>query len=274
VNIIGLIRYRLCASVAFCSAACYFIRCRRLDAGTLLVFTGVFLLSACASAINQIQEWRTDALMPRTKNRPIPSGRLKTCAAFFTAFLLGSAGFFLLLYFFKSAVPAISGAVSIIIYNCLYTPLKRIAPYAFLAGALSGAIAPLIGWTAAGGFLTDPVISTVALFLYLWQIPHFLLLNLLYRDEYLSAGFPPLNAGRPSIFLTLAATAGASLLFLFSGAVSGVIRDSILILSDGAIITLFLIYALKPEKTSNSGIFSISLYCYQALIIMLIISAA
>ncbi len=158
----------------------------------LLTSLAVFLLASGSSALNHYQEKESDALMERTKHRPIPAGRISSGAALLVSFLLiviGAA----LLYFVSNFTALTLGILALIWYNLLYTPLKKKYSLAIVPGAIIGAIPPVIGWTAAGGNFLDYHVLVLALFFFIWQVPHFWLLLLIYGDQYEEAGFPTLT---------------------------------------------------------------------------------
>lgn len=157
----------------------------------LLVATGVFLLSAGASALNQYTERRSDALMSRTAGRPLPGGRMAPPAAMVTAVILLAAGIAVLAR--GGTWPVLLGALNVILYNLIYTGLKKKTTLAIVPGALVGAVPPLIGYTTAGGAMTDTRILLFALFMFLWQMPHFWLLLVRYGEEYEKAGIKTLH---------------------------------------------------------------------------------
>ena len=153
------------------------------------VFIGVSLLAAAGSALNQVLERDLDALMRRTRNRPIP-GRELTAAS---AILLGASSLLAgvaILAAFGGVIPALLGGGTLSWYLAVYTPLKRRTPLALLLGALCGAAAPLIGWSVAGGSLADFRVVLLAGILFLWQVPHFWLLQRRHAEDYRRAGFP------------------------------------------------------------------------------------
>jgi len=162
---------------------------------TLEMIAPVFgiLLLACGSAvINHIQERATDALMDRTKNRPIPSGRISPQGALNIALFLILSGS-LLLYFGAGLLALCLGLLNLIWYNGIYTPLKKKNAFAIIPGSLVGAIPPAVGWVAGGGNIFDPQIVIISLFFFIWQIPHFWLLLLIFGKDYEQAGFPTLT---------------------------------------------------------------------------------
>ncbi len=144
------------------------------------------LCAASASALNQLWEIKIDALMPRTASRPLAAGRMKKSSALALALTLSAVGI-TWLWLAINALSAILAASTVIIYVLFYTPMKRVSAYCTLVGAVSGAIPPVIGWAAA-----DPHLTTGAwvLFgvLFAWQMPHFLAIAWMYRDQYRAAG--------------------------------------------------------------------------------------
>jgi protoheme IX farnesyltransferase len=163
------------------------------DRGALFTTLGVLLLSMGSSAINQIQERRTDALMERTHDRPVPAGTLSAVSALiFSACCVLSGSAFLLLT--GSCIAATIGIFTLLWYNLVYTPLKRVTAFAVFPGALIGALPPLIGWSAAGGNLLDMKILSVAFLLFVGQMPHYWLLMLKYGAELKEAGLPVITS--------------------------------------------------------------------------------
>jgi protoheme IX farnesyltransferase len=148
---------------------------------------GTTLAAGSAAVLNQCIEAGVDRLMERTRNRPLPAGRMKPAAALALGVALGVAGV-AWLWFLANAMAAYLAAATIITYIAFYTPLKRRTSLCTIVGAVSGAIPPVIGWTAA-----RPSFDTGAwvLFgiLFTWQMPHFLAIAWMYRDEYAQAGF-------------------------------------------------------------------------------------
>jgi protoheme IX farnesyltransferase len=158
----------------------------------LIPALGVFILASGSSALNEYQERDLDAIMERTKHRPIPSGLVSGNMALGIAVILlvsGSA----IIYFSSNLTSLLLGILAFVWYNLIYTPLKRRYAMAVVPGSLIGAIPPVIGWTASGGNPFDLQIITVALFFFIWQIPHFWLLLLIHGNDYATAGFPTLT---------------------------------------------------------------------------------
>lgn len=151
------------------------------------------LILACGSAIvNHIQERNTDALMNRTKRRPIPSGDISVKSATIIALILICTGT-LILYFGAGLLAMGLALLNLVWYNAFYTPLKKITSLAILPGSLVGAIPPAVGWVAAGGYIFDKEIIIISSFFFIWQIPHFWLLMISFDHEYKQAGFPTIT---------------------------------------------------------------------------------
>lgn len=152
---------------------------------------GIFLLACGSAALNHLQEYQLDANMNRTRNRPLPSGRLSRKSAIIIIVTLSVLGV-MVLYSFVGFTGTLLGLAALVIYNGIYTPMKKYNSFAIFPGSLIGAIPPVIGWVAAGGSLIDFRAISLAFFFFIWQIPHFWLLLLLFGNEYKDAGFPTL----------------------------------------------------------------------------------
>jgi protoheme IX farnesyltransferase len=148
---------------------------------------GTALVAAGASALNQWLERDSDALMRRTEKRPLPSGRLQALEVFFFGLLLGLVGVLYLALTLNRITAALVAAVTFVLYVAVYTPLKRRTPLNTLIGAVPGALPPIIGWCAVRGEITREA-GVLFLILFLWQVPHFLAIAWIYRDEYARAG--------------------------------------------------------------------------------------
>ena len=152
----------------------------------LAALAGTGLVAAGASTLNQVLERATDALMNRTRNRPIPAGRIRPAEATLFGALLTGAGL-LLLAALCGPLAALVAFATWASYLFLYTPLKRRTHLATLVGAVPGALPPVIGWAAASGRL-EPGAFILFAIVFLWQIPHFLAIAWLYRDDYERGG--------------------------------------------------------------------------------------
>ena len=163
----------------------------------ILVHTiaGTALVAGGAAAFNQVWERETDALMTRTQTRPIPGGRLGAAEGLLFAFALSAAGIVELAVAVNPLCAGVA-ALTLLTYVLIYTPLKRRTSLSTLIGAIPGALPPVIGWTAATESVT---LAPLVLFgiVFLWQMPHFLAIAWLYRDEYAAAGIPLLPVLEP-----------------------------------------------------------------------------
>jgi protoheme IX farnesyltransferase len=157
------------------------------------VMLGTAFVAASASVLNQFIERNVDRLMRRTRERPLPAGRMHPGTALGLGVLLGVAG---LIYLLNRVSPLCAGlaAATLATYVALYTPLKRKSAWCVTIGAISGAIPPVIGWAAATGSLGTGAWILFGI-LFFWQMPHFLALAWMYRDEYAEAGFFMLRSG-------------------------------------------------------------------------------
>jgi len=155
----------------------------------LLFMAGTGLLCAGASALNQYMERDADARMRRTCRRPIPAGRIRPEEALVFGLALSALGLAALAP--VNALTLTLGAISLVSYVLAYTPLKRVTSLCTVVGAVPGALPPLMGWTAARGVLGPAGWGLFAI-LFLWQLPHFLAIGWLYRDDYARGGFPML----------------------------------------------------------------------------------
>lgn len=149
---------------------------------------GMSFVIASACVFNNYLDRAIDAKMQRTKDRALASGSVSPTHALLYATLLGISGF-LLLYHFVNPLSSYLALTGFIVYVCLYTPLKPKTPWALFVGAVAGAIPPVVGYTAISNTL-NPIAFWLFLFLFVWQIPHFLAIAVYRYDEYKSAGVP------------------------------------------------------------------------------------
>jgi protoheme IX farnesyltransferase len=161
---------------------------------------GTALVAAGASCLNMVLERRTDSLMLRTRTRPLPAGRLRPSEALAFGLALTTTGLALLAW----RTGALAAAVAFVTwasYLFLYTPLKTRTSFSTVVGALPGALPPVIGWAAARGHL-EPGAFVLFAIVFLWQIPHFLAIAWIYRDDYARGGLPMLPVLDPDGRLT------------------------------------------------------------------------
>lgn len=157
---------------------------------------GTALCAAGAATLNQWYERDTDAVMKRTRERPLPAGLVPPATAFWLGLAFSIVGVAQLTLGANPLAGAL-GLATIISYNLIYTPMKRSSRWATEVGALAGAIPPLIGWAAAEGSIS-PLAWTLFAILAVWQIPHFMAIAWTFRKDYAAAGFPMLTVIDPS----------------------------------------------------------------------------
>ncbi len=155
------------------------------------VLAGSFVLASASSMLNQYIERDADALMERTSSRPLPAGRFSPALARSLGVVLTLAGLVYLVVLVNPLCAAVS-AVTTGVYVFFYTPLKRVTSFSLLVGAFAGALPPVIGLTAATGELVSAGWSIFTI-QFIWQIPHFLAIAWMYREDYERAGFPMLT---------------------------------------------------------------------------------
>ena len=193
-SFIEITKLRLSVSVVFSSVISYLIGMSQFD---LTIFfylvTGGLLMVSASNVFNQVIERDLDALMQRTKGRPLPMGQISVNSALALGFVFVIAG--LTFLYLINPLCAMLGAISIFIYACVYTPLKLITPLSVFVGAIPGAIPFMLGWVAATNELG---VEALALFLmqFFWQFPHFWAIAWWQNDEYEKAGFKMLPTGR------------------------------------------------------------------------------
>ena len=213
-----LAKFNLSLAIAFSTLTGCFFYSGQFELNFLWATLGVFFLSAAASTLNQVQEQKFDAMMGRTKNRPLPAGLISRNGAmvhFWGNLVVGS----LLLFATGSLTALLLGLGNLVWYNFVYTYLKRTTSFSVIVGSVNGAIPPMIGWAAVGGDPLHPTIMFFAFFILLWQMPHFWLLLIKYGEEYRLAGFKTLNVNvsdallKRIIFLWTVATSISTLFF-------------------------------------------------------------
>lgn len=208
---LALAKPRITLLVALCAAAGYALASRGAFDWARLAWTvlGVALASASTGCLNQALEAGFDARMERTKDRPLPSGRVSLREAVALGLAWGAAGLGLLAWKVNLLSCALT-AFTLVSYLAVYTPMKRTSPLSTWVGGVPGALPPVIGWAAAGGAL-DTGAAVLFGLQFLWQVPHFLALAWLYRDDYARGGYrvyPVVDPSGASTAWQMAATSG------------------------------------------------------------------
>ena len=194
---VALTKPRLNLLVVATSAAGYYLGQPTLFSALAMLeaVIGTALVAGGAAVLNQVYERDTDRLMRRTRLRPLPDGRVSAGEAAWFGVALSALGLGLLALS-ANWLAALLALVTLVVYLVVYTPMKRTSSLSTLVGAVPGALPPLIGWAAARGDLSVGGWTLFAI-VFLWQIPHFMALAWMYRDDYRSGGFPMLPVVEP-----------------------------------------------------------------------------
>lgn len=278
--LVELTKLKITVFVTITTMFGYVAATNTIDLKLLFVAFGLLLLACGSAALNHYQERDTDALMDRTKNRPIPSGKISSEAALVITVVLVALGTSLI-FFASNIIAALLGLLNLFWYNGIYTPLKKRSPLAIIPGSLVGAIPPIIGWVAAGGKLLDPQIIMIGFFFFIWQIPHFWLLLLILDKDYQKAGFPTLTEifSKQQLaritFVWIAATGASGLLLPFFQITQNTFVNFSLFFA-ALLLTIDSVKLLKQSRDNNSSGLSIKFAFrdinYFALFVVLIIS--
>ncbi|MDD3637000.1 MAG: protoheme IX farnesyltransferase [Bacteroidales bacterium] len=251
-----LSKVKITFAVALTTIAGYLLASGSFDAGLILPTIGIFILACGSSALNHYQDSDRDGLMKRTRNRPIPSGRVTKNQVLILALVLtvlGSA----LIYIGSDFLGMQLGLLAMIWYNGIYTPMKRKTAFAVIPGSVIGAIPPVVGWVAGGGELFDSRVLILAFFFFIWQVPHFWLLILKYGKEYEDAGYPSLTQLydekqiRYITFLWTFATAVTALMLPLFGLIHHVAITLVVLASVAWLVIVFLGILRKQHKPFN-----------------------
>lgn len=218
------------------------------------VLLGTALVCAGSAALNQYFERDRDARMSRTCDRPLPAGRMEPGVALVYGLILASAGV-IWLAAFVNALTTVLAVLTGVIYVIVYTPMKLRSSWSILAGAVCGSLPPVMGWTAARGSL-DLGAGVLFLILLMWQLPHFLAIALLHRDDYANAGFAVATLARDN-GAVLARQIPVYALLLVPAAILpsllGLAGTSYLIAAGVVSVAFFAVAALPSRRTDVTG---------------------
>ena len=185
------IKMRLASLVVLSAAIGFVIGSHEVNWGKmLLLILGGFLVTGASNGFNQIIETNLDKLMHRTQNRPLPKERMGINEAYLLATFMGIAGVSIL-WIFMNPLSGLLGLLALVLYTAVYTPLKRITPFAVFVGAFPGAIPPLLGYVASSSGFGEIQFQAWILFViqFMWQFPHFWAIAWVSDDDYKRAGF-------------------------------------------------------------------------------------
>jgi protoheme IX farnesyltransferase len=256
-----LTKARLNALVVATSAGGYYMAARPVDPATLVVTAlGTGLVACGAAAINQVDERDIDRLMQRTRLRPVADGRMSPGEGRAIALALSAAGL-VLLWLGANVTAAIIALATLLIYAFVYTPMKRRTSLATVVGAIPGALPPLIGWTAASGSLAHPGAWALFSIMFVWQLPHFLAIAWMCREDYARGGLPMLSVidrhGRLTglqAMLWAATLVPLSQLPLLAGLTTGTYAAGALVLGIGHFV-LAATFARRPTDANARALF-------------------
>ena len=275
VSYLKLSKAPLSFAVSISALIGYFIS-KNIDFNSgLILFFGVFFLSYAASAINQIQEHKTDLLMNRTKNRPIPAKQITINSAIIFSVIILIFGSLLLLKLNFNCF--LFGLLNVVIYNLIYTPLKYKSQFALIAGGLVGAIPPIIGWSASKLNFSHEIVF-FATFMFLWQIPHFWILLLKYKNDYCKVNIKNISNSvntyklKLFIFIWIFATSILTLAFPLFGIITGTFQTVALIILNAFVIISFTKLLFAKNETYLYRIANISTHLYLILMFVVIVS--
>ncbi|OFX58676.1 MAG: hypothetical protein A2046_10140 [Bacteroidetes bacterium GWA2_30_7] len=243
---------------------------------SLILISGVFMLSSAASALNQYQERNTDLLMQRTANRPIPSKNISANEALIFSIILIILGTLVLSTL--NSISVILALLNIILYNFIYTPLKYKSQFALIPGGFVGAIPPLIGWFATGNNTLSPAIIFISAFMFLWQIPHFWILLIKYQSDYKNAKIKnvteiiSINKIAFILFIWIFSTSILTFSFPFFGIITSSFNLICLLILNILFIAIFSKILFKSLISNQLKIANLSLHLYLILIFIIIIS--
>jgi len=272
-----LSKLRIMIPVSLTGFTGFFLFDPHISPKIFLISAGILLLSISASVLNQIQEKDIDARMNRTRNRPLPTGKINTSKAviFFLICLFSGT---VILFTAGNIKAALIGLITIFWYNIIYTYSKRLTAFAVVPGSITGALPPLIGWVAAGGGEWDKTIVFLEFLFFTGQIPHFWLMILKYGEEYKGAGLPsltevfnPAQINRLTFIWTVASVVAAIFLCNF-----GIIRNAliicVLLIVSSIVVWKFSDLVRNRVDKNNYYKYSIILYSFYLIIMILLIT--
>jgi protoheme IX farnesyltransferase len=265
-------KMRLSLSVVFSSIAGYLLGADEVSFYTILLLAlGGYFMVGASNAFNQIIEKDLDALMERTKNRPIPAGRMSVKSAFILASLFTVFGIIIL--YIINPQTAMFGAISIFLYTSAYTPLKTRTPLSVFVGAIPGAIPFMLGWVAAtDDFGIEP--GTLFMLQFFWQFPHFWAIGWFLHEDYKKAGFNMLPTGKPDkatavqIIMYTAWTILVSIIpvFGFTGALQLTTLGAIIVFLIGLVMLYYAIQLFKKRTVVSARQLMLASVIYITLI--------
>lgn len=291
-DLLTLTKFRLSALVIVTTFVAFWLRAGAGMDVWLLIHTilGSTLAAFGSAVFNQLMEIEPDSRMRRTADRPLPAGRISPSSAFGIGWLLSALGLIHLVHRVNVEAAALT-ALTLATYLFIYTPLKRQSTLNTLVGAVSGALPPLIGWVGAAGpaapgdayirwhLMVEPGALYLFALLFLWQLPHFLAINWMYRDEYVRGGFVMLanddEEGARTSRHALAWSV-AMLLLMFQPILAGLVKTWLFLppalLLNGWLCQRALRFQKQPERATARRLFFGTLIYLPVILIVSVIS--
>ncbi len=272
-----VIKFRITGLVCLTTALGFLLGYEGFSSTLLYVSAGIFFLAAAAAAMNHLQERKTDGRMKRTITRPLPSGMASEGFVIFVIAAFTLAGVLVLLIKTNYAALGI-GLFTYFWYNAVYTNLKKKTPLAVIPGSLVGALPPLAGWAAGrADFLEFPILY-ICLYFFMWQIPHFWLLLMIYDKDYKKAGFPVLTDLFSGSVLKWFTVMWLIICVLFGAGISasGLMHYTVseIALLAGAAAVLYNVYRFHKSETGRKSIFKMFMIInFFTLLIILILTS-
>ncbi|NLO69883.1 MAG: protoheme IX farnesyltransferase [Porphyromonadaceae bacterium] len=270
-------KFGITYTVTLTTLAGFTLAARTLDSRIIIPLIGIFILSSGSAVMNEYQERRWDAIMRRTRKRPIPSGKIKPNTALaisVSEIIVGT----LLVYFGGGMTAAILAFMAFIWYNAIYTPLKRVSSYAVIPGSVIGSLPPMVGWVVGGGSLLVPGVYVMAAFFFVAQVPHFWLLMIKYGDDYISAGYPTINEKMNLVqikrltFIWIVATAVNIVILIFFGLIQTPVFKIVIVASAIWLVVAFARLLRKTDDDFNPIRYFIKMnFVFLAVILSMVI---
>lgn len=186
----GLAKVPLCLLVGCSTVFGYILADPVLSPRTFFTGWGIFVIAAGAATLNSMQEYRLDGELERTRSRPLPQGLLTPAEAGVQALVLLCFGLLILFTAGRTLLPTLVAVCAVFLYNGVYTPLKKKTVLAIIPGAICGALPPYIGWLGGGGKAVGFTAALLIVLFVLWQVPHFWLVLLTFKEDYASSELP------------------------------------------------------------------------------------
>ena len=265
--VLELVKVRITFFVGMSAMFGYILASGGISIKMIMPVLGIFLLSCASAAMNHYQEKYTDSLMHRTMKRPLPSGLMSPPVVLAMVLALATVGS-VTIYLTGNVTALVLSLLAFFSYNVVYTPLKRSTPFAVIPGSFVGAFPVMAGWAAAGGYILDPRLIAVAVFFFIWQIPHFWILMELYSVDYERAGFPTLrmyfNEKTISIWIYAwtAALAVSSFLFVTARVMNNLLPETAVVLLGIWLVlsTFSIVRRAVDSHTLRSAFMKINIY--------------